>query len=501
MCALFLAAILPTYSLYVIYILLVVLVENPVPPLSHFSSALLSSNLSLSHYIYFRAMPDEHTIPSRPTIRPSAHLNPAHTQSSLVSNHTMGRIAEPHNSVPKPQIKVLVLENVHQSAVNLFQSENFQLDIVPKALSESELIDRIKDVHLLCIRSKTKVTKPVIDAANSLLAIGCFCIGTDQVYLPDAEQAGIPVFNAPFSNTRSVAELVLGEIICLSRKLSDKSRDAHNGLWSKSATGCAEVRGKTLGIIGYGHIGSQLSILAEALGMNVVYYDIVSVLPIGNGTAVPSMKHLLQTADFVSLHVPKAKTTNNLISTEELAHMKKDAYLINASRGTVVNIEALANSLRTGHLAGAAVDVFPVEPAKNGPGFESPLIGLDNVILTPHIGGSTAEAQKNIGLEVSSALVRFVNMGSTVGSVNFPNLDVPIASNCHRILNVHKNVPGVLSAINGILSDTKCNVTAQLLGTSNAIGYIIIDLNKETSHETKLAISDLSTSITTRILY
>lgn len=383
----------------------------------------------------------------------------------------------------------------------MFKGQTFQIEIVPKALAEDELIDRIKGVHLLCIRSKTKVTARVIEAADRLLAIGCFCIGTDQVDLSCAEAAAIPVFNAPFSNTRSVAELVLGEIICLSRKIFDKSRAAHDGNWAKSATGCAEVRGKTLGIIGYGHIGSQLSIIAEALGMNVIYYDVVSVLPMGNGKAARSMEDLLAMADFISLHVPKAPTTNNLISAKQFAHMKEGSCFINASRGTVVDIDALAEALRTGHLAGAAVDVFPSEPAKNGPGFESPLRGLENVILTPHIGGSTAEAQKNIGVEVATALIRYVNQGCTVGSVNFPNLDMPQSYNCHRILNVHKNVPGVLGRINGIISETKCNVNGQILGTSTAIGYMVIDLDKETSHETKSAISDLPTSIRTRILY
>lgn len=387
------------------------------------------------------------------------------------------------------------------SALSMFKSQTFQLEIIPKALSEDELCERIRGVHILCIRSKTKVTKRVINSADRLLAIGCFCIGTDQANLSCAEAAAIPVFNAPFSNTRSVAELVLGEIICLSRKIFDKSRDAHDGVWTKSATGCAEVRGKTLGIIGYGHIGSQLSILAEALGMNVIYYDVVSVLPMGNGKGAASIDDLLATSDFVSLHVPKAPSTNNLISTKHLARMKQGACLINASRGTVVDIDALADALSTGHLGGAAVDVFPSEPAKNGPGFESPLCGLENVILTPHIGGSTAEAQKNIGLEVASALIRYVNQGCTVGSVNFPNLDMPQSFNCHRILNVHKNVPGVLGDINGIISQTKSNVNAQILGTSTSIGYMIIDLDKETSHETKSAISDLPTSIATRILY
>lgn len=439
-----------------------------------------------------------------PTHRPPRSAMPTLSASPLNSTDIAAFAAslpEPEYSFPKSNIRVLALENIHQSALDAFRGQTFQLQVVPKGLSEDELVDAIKGVHLLCIRSKTRVTARVLEAADRLLAIGCFCIGTDQVDLTAAENAGVPVFNAPFSNTRSVAELVLGEIICLSRRICDKSRDAHDGYWSKSAAGCTEVRGKTLGIVGYGHIGSQLSILAESLGMNVIYHDVVSVLPMGMAKAAPSLPDLLARADFVSLHVPKSPTTNNMVSKKELAQMKKGACLINASRGTVVDIDALAAALQTGHLGGAAVDVFPFEPAKNGPGFESPLCGLPNVILTPHIGGSTAEAQSNIGLEVSSAMIKFTNTGSTVGSVNFPNLDMPQTGNCHRILNIHRNVPGVLGHINGILSETKSNVNAQILGTSNAIGYIIIDLNKETSRETKTAISDLSTSIATRILY
>ena len=437
--------------------------------------------------------------PNSSNLSSTAVLSRSPLESTIMTAQSLD--SEPIYSFAKSKIRVLLLENVHQSAIQLFKDQTFQLEIVPRALSEQELIDSISGIHILCIRSKTKVTKAVLEAADRLLAIGCFCIGTDQVDLSAAESCGIPVFNAPFSNTRSVAELVLGEIICLSRKICDISKDAHQGIWNKSAKGCFEVRGKTLGIIGYGHIGSQLSIIAESLGLNVIYYDIVSVLPIGNSTSVSSMDELLKSSDFVSLHVPKAASTNNLISTHELSVMKKGAFLINASRGNVVDINALSDALRTGHVGGAAVDVFPSEPAKNGPGFESPLLGLSNVILTPHIGGSTAEAQRNIGVEVSSALIKLVNQGSTLGSVNFPNLDMPQDFHGHRILNVHRNIPGVLSSINGILSDTKSNVTAQLLGKSTVIGYIIIDLNKETSHETKEAISNLTTSISTRILY
>lgn len=398
-------------------------------------------------------------------------------------------------------VRVLVLENVHESAVKAFQAEGFQVEIYPRALNEEELIEKIKGQHLLCIRSKTKVTKKVLDAADELVAIGCFCIGTDQVDLEAAQLNAVPVFNAPFSNTRSVAELVLGEILCLARGVTDKSAAMHRGRWLKSAAGSMEVRGKTLGIIGYGHIGSQLSILAEGLGMRVVYWDVVSVLPIGNGKAMGSLEELLGEADFVSLHVPKAPSTKNMISKKEVDMMKQGAFLINASRGTVVDIGAVADGLREGKLGGVAVDVFPVEPAKNGGGFETALQGLPNVILTPHIGGSTAEAQKNIGLEVAGGLIRFNKEGLTGGSVNFPKLELRPHAGCHRIVNVHRNCPGVLGAINGILSDTKSNVSAQALETNSEIGYLVIDVDIETSHETKVAIESLETSIVTRILY
>jgi D-3-phosphoglycerate dehydrogenase / 2-oxoglutarate reductase len=341
----------------------------------------------------------------------------------------------------------------------------------------------------------------VLEAATRLLAVGCFCIGTDQVDVEAAAEAGVPVFNAPYGNTRSVAELVLAEIVCLSRRLADQSKSLHDGVWTKSAAGCNEVRGKTLGIVGFGHIGSQLCILAEAMGMQVVFHDVVPVLSIGRAQALPTLDDLLAVADFVTLHVPRSPATANLISAAELAKMKRGAKLINASRGTVVDIDALAASLAEGHLGGAAVDVFPSEPAKNGPGFESPLRGLPNVILTPHVGGSTAEAQLNIGREVAAALTNYVNLGSSSGAVNFPQLDMPFTPNSHRVLNIHRNVPGVLRDINHILSDNGANVAAQLLGTSTAVGYIIIDLDKATGDSTKRAISELAASISTRILY
>lgn len=404
-------------------------------------------------------------------------------------------------SFPKSKIKVLLLENVHASAVELFKDEGFLVDSVPKALPEQELVARMEGVHLLGIRSKSKVTEAVLKASNRLLAVGCFCIGTDQVALDVAQIRGVPVFNAPFSNTRSVAELVLGELIALSRKLADKSSDMHAGVWSKSAAGCGELRGKTLGIVGFGHIGSQLSVLAEALGLHVRYYDVVPVLPLGNARACSSLTDLLGRSDFVSLHVPQAPSTNGLIGAAELSAMKKGACLVNASRGTVVDLEALAKALRTGHLSGAAVDVFPSEPRKNGPGFESPLRGIPNVILTPHIAGSTVEAQRNIGVEVAAALTRFVNQGSTAGAVNFPNIDVPQTRGSHRILNVHRNVPGMLSKINSIVGQSGSNVHVQVLGTTQNIGYIVLDIDKEAGDETKSELRKMDQSIATRILY
>lgn len=305
-------------------------------------------------------------------------------------------------------------------------------------------MEKIKDVHIVGIRSKTQVAKRVLENASKLLAVGCFCIGTDQVDLEAAERLGIPVFNSPFANTRSVAELIIAEVVCLSRKLFDVSKGCHEGRWLKSAVGCHEIRGKTLGIIGYGHIGSQLSVLAESQGMNVIFYDIIPVLPLGNSTPCKSLEEVLSNADFVTLHVPKSPQTANMIGEKEIKLMKKGAYLLNASRGTVVDLQALANALHSGHLAGAAIDVYPKEPKANGVGFETPLQNCPNTILTPHIGGSTEEAQQMIGEEVATALIKLVKSGSTVNAVNFPNLEVPFTPSSHRILNVHKNVPGVL---------------------------------------------------------
>jgi D-3-phosphoglycerate dehydrogenase len=368
-------------------------------------------------------------------------------------------------------------------------------------MGEEELAAKIRDVHLLGIRSKTRVTARALAEARRLLAVGCFCIGTNQVDLEAAKLRGVPVFNAPFSNTRSVAELIIAEIIALARKLGDRSRDLHEGRWRKGAAGSYEVRGKTLGIVGYGHIGSQVGVLAEALGMQVIFFDIRSKLPMGNNKRVESLRELLEAADFVTLHVPATPQTREMIGAAELGAMKKGAYLLNASRGTVVVLPALAEAIRSGRLAGAAVDVYPEEPESNSDGFVTPLRGLPNVILTPHVAGSTTEAQAAIGREVGETLVKFVNTGATTGAVNFPHVELPQAEGAHRILNAHRNVPGVLRDINRIVSERNANIRAQVLSTDPAIGYLIMDLDQDVSNDVKSAIAALETSIKTRILY
>lgn len=405
-------------------------------------------------------------------------------------------------SFPKNKIRVLLCESVHDAAVRMLQAEGFDVECVKHALTEEELLERVPQVHVLGIRSKTRVSARVLERAERLLAVGCFCIGTDQVDLRAAERRAIPVFNAPFANTRSVAELMVGEIIALSRQLADRSSECHAGNWFKSAVNCVEVRGKTLGIVGYGHIGAQLSILAEGMGMHVVYYDVVPVLPLGNARPCATLEELLAQADYVSLHVPKTDATHMMIGAPQLGRMKRGAVLLNASRGTVVDLDALAAALRSGHLNGAAVDVYPAEPEKNGERvFSTPLAGCRNVILTPHIGGSTKEAQAKIGEEVAVALVKLVNTGCTVGAVNFPNVELTSTRGCHRILNTHRNVPGVLRDVNRIFADTGANVRAQILGTTNEIGYLLVDLDKEASRETKKLIAALQASLRTRILY
>jgi D-3-phosphoglycerate dehydrogenase len=404
-------------------------------------------------------------------------------------------------SFPKSEIKVLLLENVHPSALELFAGESFQIERVSGALKEAELMERIRDVHVLGIRSKTQVTARALDEARRLLALGCFCIGTNQVALARANQRGVPVFNAPFSNTRSVAEMILAEVVVLSRHLFDRSREVHEGTWKKVAVGSHEVRNKTLGIVGYGHIGRQVGVLAEMIGMRVLFYDIASRLPMGNNRSVTTLADLLAESDFVTLHVPETQQTRGMIGAAELAVLKKGACLLNASRGSVVDLAALAASIRAGHCGGAAVDVYPEEPESNSDGFGSILRGLPNVVLTPHIGGSTEEAQEAIGREVAGSLIKYVNSGATTGAVNFPQIEMPQAKETHRIVNVHRNVPGVMRDITTIISDKGANIHAQMLATDPEIGYLIVDLDQDVSHSVKDAVSALDTNIKTRILY
>ncbi|MBT5241817.1 MAG: phosphoglycerate dehydrogenase [Rhodospirillaceae bacterium] len=383
-------------------------------------------------------------------------------------------------SLPKDKIKVLLLENVHANAVDLFKRQGYgQVEEVKEALDETELKARIADAHMVGIRSRTQITDSVLNVAEKLMVVGCFCIGTNQVETKAAKMRGIPVFNAPYSNTRSVAELVLAQAIMLLRGIPEKSWITHEGGWMKSATGSYEIRGKTLGIVGYGHIGTQLSVMAEALGMRVVFYDIVEKLALGNATAIRALDELLACSDVVSLHVPSTEMTAGMIDRVCLRAMKKGAHLINASRGNVVDIDALAKCLSDGHLAGAAVDVFPKEPASPDETFESPLRGLKNVILTPHIGGSTMEAQANIGTEVADKLVKYSDNGSTLGAVNFVEVALPPQQNAIRFMHIHRDVPGVLSKINGVFSSRDINISGQYLRADGEIGYVVTDVMGE----------------------
>ncbi|MBN1206096.1 MAG: phosphoglycerate dehydrogenase [Myxococcaceae bacterium] len=397
-------------------------------------------------------------------------------------------------------LRVLLLENIHASAEQLLAAEGFVVERVAGALKPEELKERLRGVHLLGIRSKTTVPESALEHAENLLSIGAFCIGTNQIELTAANTHGIPCFNAPFSNTRSVAEMVIAEVIVLTRQLFDRSREVHTGQWRKVATGSHEVRGKTLGIIGYGHIGSQLGIIAEALGMRVLYYDVMTKLPLGNSRSVPTLAELLAQADFITLHVPATPSTNMMMGAKELAQMKKGAFLINASRGSVVDIPALAQALQSKHLGGAAVDVYPQEPETNSDGFVTELQGLPNVVLTPHIGGSTEEAQEAIGREVATSLIKFVRSGATTSAVNFPQVEVPLIPGTHRILNVHRNIPGVLRDINRIVSDLNANIHAQMLSTDSNIGYLVMDLDQDVSAPVCDAIAALNTDIKTRIV-
>lgn len=398
--------------------------------------------------------------------------------------------------------RILLLEGISAKAKDLLVSEGYEVRLETYSPSEKELSEWLKDADALGIRSKTQVTKAVLEANPHLLVIGAFCIGTDQIANECANKLGIPVFNAPYSNTRSVAELVIAEIISLARQLGDRNMKAHVGEWLKSAEGSHEVRGKTLGLVGYGHIGSQVSVLAEAFGMRVVYFDVVKKLPLGNSQPCRTLEDLLRQSDFVSLHVPETSQTKNMMGAVQFAQMKAGAHLINASRGSVVVIADLAQALRSKHVGGAAVDVFPDEPASNKEKFKSELQGLPNVILTPHIGGSTLEAQEAIGFEVSQSFLNFLRSGSTRGAVNFPNVDLPVLhEGSHRIVNVHRNVPGVLKEINGIVSEIGANIEAQSLSTDQNIGYLVMDLKQGEAKTVAARIEKLETSIKTRVLF
>ncbi len=405
-------------------------------------------------------------------------------------------------SYPKEKINILFLEDISRTAVQKFSNAGYtSIRQITGAISETELMREIKDVHLLGIRSKSKINFHVLDAAKRLQAIGCFCIGTNQVDLVEATKNGIAVFNAPYSNTRSVAELVIGSSIMLIRRIPDKNRLAHEGLWMKEASGSHELRGKTLGIIGYGNIGSQVSVLAEALGMKVIFYDAETKLPLGNASDVKSLKELLKGADVVTLHVPDLPSTRNLINKNNLKYFKKTAVLINYARGGVVDLESLKKAIENKELAGAAIDVFPEEPEKNGDKFSSPLQGLSNVILTPHIGGSTEEAQFSIGEDVSNKLFNYLEKGITTGSHSIPSLSLPLQENTHRILHIHNNVPGVLSAINARLSANNINIVSQYLKTNEAIGYVVLDIDKKLSQNALSLLKDVPETIKVRLLY
>ncbi|KGQ35610.1 phosphoglycerate dehydrogenase [Gallibacterium genomosp. 1] len=407
-------------------------------------------------------------------------------------------------SLDKAKIKFLLLEGVHESALEVLHNAGYSnIEYHKKALDEEELIEAIKDAHFIGIRSRTHLTEKVLQHAHKLIAIGCFCIGTNQVDLEAAKQRGIPVFNAPFSNTRSVAELVLGEMLLLMRNVPKANFEVHRGVWNKSAAGSNEARGKILGIIGYGHIGSQLSVIAESLGMRVYFYDIENKLPLGNAQQVRTLEELLTMSDVVSLHVPENSSTKNLMSAERIAQLKQGAILINAARGTVLDIDALTKALEAGKLRGAAIDVFPKEPASINEAFESPLCRFENVILTPHIGGSTSEAQENIGTEVASKFVKYSDNGSTVTAVNFPEVSLPSHSlvKAKRLLHIHHNRPGILNKINQIFVDNGVNIAAQYLQTDEAIGYVVIDVESENTESLQQKLKQIDGTIKARVLY
>ncbi len=405
-------------------------------------------------------------------------------------------------SYPKDKIKILLLENISDTAVGFFKNAGYSnVEKLTKALPEDELAEKIKNVHIIGIRSKTTLTEKVLQAAKKLQAVGCFCIGVNQVNLKEATNQGVAVFNAPYSNTRSVAELVIGLSIMLIRRIPDKNKAAHNGIWLKDASGSFELRGKTLGIIGYGNIGAQVSVLAEAMGMKVLFYDVETKLPLGNAVDGQQIEHVVSQADIVTLHVPETKQTKNLINAAVLSKFKKGSILINYARGEVVDLEALKNALENGAIGGAALDVFPVEPEKNGDLFVNNLQNMPNVILTPHIGGSTEEAQQNIGQDVSVKLLSFLETGASFGSHTVPGLSLPPQEGAHRILHIHKNVPGVLSEINTRLSQHNINILGQYLKTNDSIGYVVLDVDKKLSSKAETLLRDVPETIKVRMLY
>lgn len=407
-----------------------------------------------------------------------------------------------NTSLDKSKIKILLLEGVHQSALDTLNAHGYtNIEYLTGSLPEEELLERVKDVHFIGIRSRTQLTPEVFDAAKKLVAVGCFCIGTNQVNLQAATMRGVAVFNAPYSNTRSVAELVIAEAILLLRGVAEKNAKAHRGEWQKSAKNSYEIRGKKLGIVGYGSIGTQLSVIAESLGMHVYFYDVVTKLPLGNATQAGSLKELLNTCDIVSLHVPETAATKDMMGAAQFAEMKQGSIFLNAARGTVVEIDALCGALAEQRLLGAAVDVFPVEPRTNNDEFISPLREFDNVILTPHVGGSTMEAQENIGYEVAEKLIKYSDNGSSITSVNFPEVALPEHTNVHRLLHVHENVPGVLSAINSLFSEHNINIVGQYLQTNEKVGYVVIDVDAGSSEVALDKLKQVTGTIRARRLF
>lgn len=423
------------------------------------------------------------------------HITPSLDEFLFV--HNMNKAL----SYPKNRINVLLLENVHQDAVKIMKEEGYNVTTHPGAMDEEELSERIKDVSIIGIRSKTHLTKKVLENANRLIGVGAFCIGTNQIDLEECLKKGIAVFNAPYSNTRSVVELAIGEIILLMRNLPDKIRLMHEGKWEKSASNSFETRGKKLGIIGYGNIGAQLSVVAESIGFDVYYYDVEEKLPLGNVTKCHSLKELLNTVDIITLHVDGRKENLNLIGEEEFNQMKDGVIFLNLSRGHVVDIAALKNNIENGKVKGAGIDVFPKEPKTNNEAFESELVGLPNLILTPHIGGSTLEAQENIGNFVPGKIIEYINTGSTTNSVNFPNLQLPVLKNAHRLIHIHRNVPGILADINRILADHDINIVGQYLKTNETVGYVITDIDKEYDKAVIKDLKGLKGTIRFRVLY